>query len=70
MAMRPVSLPSDPILEAIDRAPVGEPWTPQQRAELDRAMAEVREGCVELVPHEEVHAWLEARASEPSERDE
>jgi len=70
MTTRPASPSSDPILEAIDRAPLGEPWTPEQRAELDQAMEEIREGRVALIPHEEVHAWLEAKAREPGELDE
>lgn len=49
---------SDPILEAFARAPVGEPLTADQRAELDQMMADVRAGKIALVPHAEVHAWV------------
>ena len=59
---RPAPLPADPILEALDRAPMGEPFTPDQRAELDQAMAEVAAGRVKLISNEDVPAWLEAKA--------
>lgn len=54
----------DPILEALQRAPVGEPFTPEQRAELDQAMEDIAAGRVALVANEDVPAWLEARAHE------
>lgn len=57
----------DPILAAIARAPVGEPFTDEQRAELDQAMADITSGKVKLIPHEEVHAWLQARIAEEAE---
>ncbi len=64
---RPTSTQRDPILEAIERAPIGEPFTPEQRAELDQAMEDIAAGRVELVSNENVPAWLEARAHEEGE---
>ncbi|MBK9261233.1 MAG: hypothetical protein IPM54_15685 [Polyangiaceae bacterium] len=55
-------VPHDPILEVFDRAPVGEPYTPEQRAELDRAVADIAAGKVVPISHEEVHAWVASRA--------
>jgi predicted transcriptional regulator len=55
-------LDADPIFAAIDAAPLGEPFTPEQRAELDEAMDDIAAGRVELVDHEDVPAWLEAHA--------
>lgn len=52
---------------AIERAPIGEPFTPEQRAELDQAMEDIAAGRVELVSNENVPAWLEARAHEEGE---
>lgn len=60
-------VPHDPILEAFDSAPVGEPYTPEQRAELDRAVADIAAGKVVPISHEEVHAWVESRAREEAE---
>lgn len=57
----------DPVLAAIARAPVGEPFTPEQRAELDQCVADIASGKVKTVPHAEVHAWLEQRRSEEAE---
>lgn len=56
--------PRNPLAEAVRRAPLGEPFTPEQRAELDQAMADIAAGRVELVPQDEVPAWLEARTRE------
>jgi predicted transcriptional regulator len=61
-ATRPAPILRDSILDAIDRAPIGEPFTPDQLAELDQAMADIAAGTAELVPHEDVPAWLEAHA--------
>jgi hypothetical protein len=50
---------SDPVLDAIRRAPLGEPFTPEQQAELDQAVADIAAGRVKPIPHEDVPAWLE-----------
>lgn len=42
----------DPVLAAIDRAPGGEPFPPDVRAELDRTMANIAAGRVQLVAHD------------------
>jgi len=57
----------DPWLEAIRNAPVGVPFTPEQRAELDHDMAELAAGKLVLIAHDDVPAWLEARAREEGE---
>jgi len=64
---QPPSTGRNPILDAIDRAPVGEPFTPEQRAELDKAMEDIAAGRVELVANEDVPAWLQARAREDAD---
>ena len=58
---------SNPILEAFARAPVGEPFTPEQRAELDQIMAEITDGKMPLVLHGEVHAWTMQNSAEDAE---
>lgn len=54
----------DPWLEALRNAPVGVPFTPEQRAELDHDMVELAAGRLVLIAHDDVPAWLEARAQE------
>ena len=49
----PLPPPSDPILAAIARAPVGKPFTPEQRAELDQDLEDIRAGRARLIPHAE-----------------
>lgn len=61
---------SDPVLAAIARAPRVQRLTPEQRAELDLAMAEIAAGRVEPVADEDVPAWLEAKARELGELEE
>jgi hypothetical protein len=56
---RTASPDEHPLLAALARAPVGEPWTPEQRAELDQAMVDIRAGRARLVRHEDVPAALE-----------
>lgn len=51
--------PIDPMLAVLARAPVGAPWTPEQRAELDQAVADIDAGRARLVRHEDVPAALE-----------
>jgi hypothetical protein len=48
-----------PVLAAIARAPVGAPYAPEQRAELDQALEDIRAGRARLVRHEDVPAALE-----------
>jgi hypothetical protein len=52
------SQPFDPILAAIDRAPVGEPFTPEQEAELAQDLADIAAGTARLIAHEDVPAVL------------
>lgn len=51
----------DPVLAAIARAPIGEPLSDEERAQLDRQMEHIRSGRVKLTPHAEVEAMLEAK---------
>jgi hypothetical protein len=50
----------DPVAEAFDRAPAGEPFPPDVLVEIQRAEAEIQAGLG--VRHEDVPAWLEERA--------
>lgn len=52
----------DPVAEALDRAPVGAPFPPEVRAELDAIVEDIRAGRAELVTHEDLPAWLEEQA--------
>lgn len=54
----------DPFVTALHNASQGEPFTPEQSAELEHDMAELAAGTLEVVAHDEVPAWLEARARE------
>lgn len=49
----------DRVLAALDRAPLGEPFPPEVRAELDRRMADLRSGRVKAIPHADVQRSLE-----------
>ncbi|WP_437301510.1 hypothetical protein [Sorangium sp. So ce426] len=64
MPTRPGSLPSDPILAAIDRAARVQRLTPEQRAELDRDLADIAAGRARLVAHEDLPRALEELARE------
>ncbi len=55
----PLPLPDDPILRALERAPRVQRLTPEQREELDQAMADIASGRVELVPQSDVERVLE-----------
>jgi hypothetical protein len=44
----------DPILAALDRAPLGEPFTPEQAAELAQDIADIEAGTARLIAHEDV----------------
>lgn len=61
----------DPVLAAIARAPVGEPYPPEQQAELDQIWADMTSGKMKTVPQAEVQAevqaWLEQRRAEEAE---
>jgi hypothetical protein len=54
-----VPLDFDPVLAAIARAPVGEPFTPEEQAELAQDLADIAAGRARLVAHDEVAAALE-----------
>jgi predicted transcriptional regulator len=56
---RAVPLQIDPILAAIARAPVGEPFTAEQEAELAQDLADIAAGRARLVAHEDVPAALD-----------
>jgi hypothetical protein len=43
------SQPFDPIFAAIDRAPIGEPFTPEQEAELAQDLADIAAGRARLI---------------------
>lgn len=66
----PLPPASELVLAALDRAPIGEPFTPEQRAELDQQMEDIRAGRSKLVRHEDRAAWLEAHARELGNREE
>jgi len=53
----------DPVAEALDRAPVGEPFAPELRAELDAMLEDLRAGRLDLVAHEDLPAWLEEESA-------
>lgn len=59
-----------PLLAALARAPIGEAFTPEQRAELDQQMEDIRRGRTKLVPHESRETWQQAHADELGEPDE
>lgn len=62
----PAARPRDPVLDALDRAPIGEPFPPEVLAALDQTMVDIAAGRIQLVAHEDVPAWLEQQAcSEP-----
>lgn len=52
----------DPVAEALDRAPIGEPFPPEIRAELDQIWEDIQSGRATTVAHEDVPAWLEEQA--------
>jgi hypothetical protein len=54
----PRVLPYDPVLDALDRAPMGDPLTAELEAEIARAEDDLRSGRVEAVPHAEVQRVL------------
>ena len=46
--------PFDPVFAAMDRAPVGEPFTPEQEAELAQDLEDIATGKATLVAHDDV----------------
>ena len=54
-------------LYSFDDAPLGAPFTPEERAEFDAAVAEHRAGRARAIPGEVVHAELQ-RASQAMKR--
>lgn len=52
----------DPVLEALDHAPVGERFTPEQEAELANALEDIRAGRARLVPHTEIEPHWQRHA--------
>ncbi|HRI64895.1 MAG TPA: hypothetical protein PK156_11665, partial [Polyangium sp.] len=54
----------DPFVAALRNASPGEPFTTDQLAELDSDMVRLAAGSLELVAHDDVPAWLEARVRE------
>ena len=59
--------PFDAVIAALDNAPVGEPLSLEDRAELDQIMVDIAAGKRLLIQNEDVPAWLEARAHEDGE---
>lgn len=59
-----------PLLTALARAPIGEPFTPDQRAMLDEQMRAIREGRTKLVRHEDRGRWLEGHGEDLDDPDE
>lgn len=59
-----------PLLAALARAPIGKPLTPEQRAEVDQQMEDIKAGRARLVRHEDLPAALEEmyRAEHGDER--
>jgi ABC-type amino acid transport substrate-binding protein len=58
----PTERPVHPMLTALANAPVVQWLTPEQRAELDQAMADLAAGRVKMVAHDDVPAYLESLA--------
>lgn len=48
-----------PVIAALRRAPVGAPYPPEVRVELDRAFEEIQAGRARLVRQEDIPAVLE-----------
>jgi hypothetical protein len=54
--------PYDAVIAALDNAPVGEPLSPEDRAELDQLMVDIAAGKRLLIQNEDVPAWLGSAA--------
>ncbi len=50
----------DPIVAAINRAPVVDFLTPEERADLDQLTVDISTGRVQVIAHEDVPATFEA----------
>lgn len=55
----PIPLEEHPVARAVARAPRVERLTPEQRAELDQQMEEIRAGRAKLTSHADVSLMLE-----------
>lgn len=64
---KPLVEVQDPFLAALARAPRVQRLTPEQRAELDRAVEDIASGRVELIKNDDVPDWLEKHARERGE---
>jgi hypothetical protein len=51
--------PVHPVVAALRRAPVGAPYPPEVRAELDAALEKLKAGQARLVRQEDIPAALE-----------
>jgi hypothetical protein len=49
----------DPILDAIDHAPIGDPFTLEEEADLRRAVADIASGRTKPVAQKDVPAWFD-----------
>lgn len=58
------SVDEDPFVLALHNASRGEAFTSEQMAELEQDMRQLEAGELEIVAHDDVPAWLEARARE------
>lgn len=65
MAATAVPVPRNPVLDALDRAPLVRALTPQQRAELDQDVADIASGRAKLTPHADLPRALEDLSREP-----
>ena len=61
---------SHPLRAALARAPIGESFSPEQRAELDQRMKDIHEGRTQLVHHEDRGAWRETHPGGLGDSDE
>lgn len=68
MLAKPVAQPTvDAVLAALDRAPIGEPFSDDERAELDEDMANIASGRARLVAHDDLVDALVELAAEHAE---
>ncbi|MBK8258857.1 MAG: hypothetical protein IPK82_40135 [Polyangiaceae bacterium] len=55
--MRSSAVHEHPVLAALARAPIGEPFSDDERAALDAQVKAIEEGRTQLVAHEDRDAW-------------